>query len=257
MIHRLYKEFAEYYVAMNNSRDFKEELACILNTYEVEHPCSSFIELFAGQASHSVEALKKGGIDVWAIDSSEDMKQLAIGQGFEPDNQYIVGNLPEAILSIPPNVKFDCVACLCYGLTNLNVPDMFNTLNHIKGILNKNGKLFIEVHNVAKVLEYISTPLLRYEEFTDSTGRTIKYAWPSGKVRWNPLSYLAEVPVTLRVPSAEGEEKIDIISNEYIHSTDYILFLANILGYQSKILSYEPVWQEAYANSVVIELTLA
>lgn len=252
----LYKKFAEYYVAINNSRDYKTELDCILKSYDPEYPCGSFIELFAGQASHSIAAFRKGNMDVWAIDSSSDMKRIAVSQGFKNPDHYIIGDLPGEILNIPSIVKFDCVACLCYGLSNLNVTDMFYTLNHVKMLLNKKGKFFIEIHNIAEVLTYINSPIVNFEEFKDSGGKMINYAWPGGKIIWNAHSYQAEVPITLLIPTDDGIEKVEVVSKEHIYSTDYILFIANLLGYSGKILSQEPLWNETFRDSIMLELTI-
>ncbi|MGY0036539.1 methyltransferase domain-containing protein [Pedobacter sp. NJ-S-72] len=111
------------------------------------------MELFAGQSLHSIEALKKPDINVWAIDSSSEMKQIAITGGFKNPAQYIVGDLPQAILNCVDQLKFDCITCLYNGLSNLTKSAVFELLSNCKQILNSKGKIFIELHNIFYIMQ--------------------------------------------------------------------------------------------------------
>jgi len=256
MKNKLYKEFASYYVAATNDRDFKSQLELILNTYNAENPCKSILELFAGQSLHSIEALKNPDMDVWAIDSSSEMKQIALTEGFKNPSQYIVGDLPEAILNCAEQVKFDCITCLYHGLSNLTKTAVFELLNNCKQILNSNGKIFIELHDIFYIMQYIATPQIHYTEVQNAKGEQIKYAWPSDKIEWDPYSFTAKVPVKFLIQSSQRTDTIEFISTDHIYSTEDIVFLANLVGYNCRIMTTHPSWEKHFEKSIILELSL-
>jgi hypothetical protein len=256
MKNKLYKEFASYYADVTNDRDFKAQLELILSTFESGNPCISFLELFAGQSLHSIEALKKPDIDVWAIDSSSEMKQIALAEGFKNPAQYIVGDLPEAILSCPDNIKFDCITCLYNGLSILNIENVFQLLKNCRQKLSDHGKMFVEMHDIFLITEYLSNPQIRYTEVTNSRGELIKYAWPSGKIKWSPYNYRAEVPVQFLIQSSQRTDTIEFTSYDHIYSTEHIIFLAGLIGFEAKILTETQSWAEFFGGSIILELSI-
>lgn len=258
MNNKLYKEFAGYYAAMSNHRDFKGQLNCILDLYGPDSPCRSILELFAGQSFHSIEALNKGGIDVWAIDGSPEMKTLALRSGFKKAEQYIIGNLPETILTCAGKSKFDCVLCLYHGLSNMTMKGVYEALSHLKNLLNKNGRLFLEIHNIEMMMEYLTSPIVQIKELrtSESTDLVVKYAWPSAKISWNPFDYNAVVPIKLILESSTDTETIEFTSQDRIFSTEDIMFIAELLGYNSRILTDEIPGRVYFGNSVILELSI-
>lgn len=255
MINSLYKEFASYYVAATNFRDFTAQMDCVLNSFPPEQPCRSILELFAGQALHSVEAIKKGGIEVWAVDSSDEMKKIGIAGGFNNPDQYLLGNLPETLLSFDSSIKFDGILCLQHSLSNLTRTSIFELLHYFKKILTQNGKVFIELHNISSIMKYISNPIIHFNPVQNTSGEPFEYAWPGDTVVWNKYTYKAEVPVKFKIPTAEGTDTVEFISEEYIYSAEDIMFLAGLQGFRSSILSDQPQWDQNF-DSLVLELSL-
>lgn len=255
MKNKLYKEFASYYADVTNDRDFKSQLELILDTYDPANPCKSLLELFAGQSLHSIEAQRKHGIDVWAIDSSTEMKQLAIAEGFENPEKYIVADLPDAMLSID-ETKFDCITCLYNGLSILNMEGVFMLLKNCKDKLTDNGKIFVEMHDIFLMTEYLSNPQVHYKEIENSKGELIKYAWPSGKIRWDRYTYRAEVPVQFLIQSSQRTDTIEFTSYDTIYSAEHIVFLASLLGLESMIFTENPTWAALYPSSVILQLSI-
>jgi hypothetical protein len=252
---QLYKEFAGYYAKVTGNRDFKHQTELILDTYDSKNPCRTFIELFAGQAAHSIEAIKKTGIDVWAIDSSPEMKQLAITEGFENPDQYVVGDLPESIVNQTNNVKFDCVACLYSAFSALPMQAVFELLKNIKQTLSKQGKLFIELHDIADTMAYIANPVISYREVPASKDELIKFAWPSDKIKWDPYSHTAEVPVQFIIQSSQLTDTIEFTSTDHIYSAEEIIFMANLLDYEYKIRTSDPLWLQVFDRGIILELS--
>ena len=253
---RLYKEFAPYYAAASGERDFKNQLASILSTYTTESPCNSFLELFAGQAAHSLEAQKNQDLDVWATDSSREMKQLAIKNGFKNPDQYILGNLPESVLKFSENTKFDCITCLYNGLSNLTTREVYELFANSKPLLNTRGKIFIEMHDVGRIMEYITDPQIHFTEVQTTEGEPFKFAWPSGKIKWDNYSYTAKVPVQFLIPTSKRIDTIEFTSIERIYSVDEVRFIAELLGYNCKILTEDPLWQINFPTGMILELSL-
>ncbi|MBB6501035.1 hypothetical protein [Pedobacter cryoconitis] len=256
MNNRLYREFAPYYAAASGDRDFKNQLASILSTYTPESPCNSFLELFAGQAVHSLEAQENQDLDVWALDSSREMKQLAIKNGFKNPNQYILGNLPESILKLSEKTKFDCITCLYNGLSNLTTREVYELLSNSQQLLNTHGKIFIEMHDVAYIMEYITDPQIHFTETQTTEGESFKYAWPSGKIKWDNYSYTAKVPVQFLIPTSKRTDTIEFTSIERIYSVDEVRFMAGLLDYNCRILTEDPLWQINFAGEIILELSL-
>lgn len=253
MVNRLYAEFAKYYAEITNDRDFTGQLECIMNVFPLNSPCRTFLELFAGQAFHGLSALKHNDVDVWAIDSSSEMKNLAIANGFKTEQQYIVGNLPDALSLIPNHVKFDCVTCLYHGLSNLNKSDVFLLLTKIKEVLTPNGKLFLEIHDIYYLMEYISKPNVQYTNIYTNAKEHISYAWPSDKIKWDSFSFKAEVPV--RIILEENNDATEFTSIDHIYSLEDICFMSELLGYSSRILNSDSV-RDLYGISIIIELSI-
>jgi len=256
MLNNLYNGFAHYYAAITNDRDFKLQTDCILNEYEAENPCKTFLELFAGQSLHSIEVLKDSEIDVWAIDSSKEMKQLALDNGFKVADQFIVGELPEALINIPVSVKFDCIICLFHGLSNLSKDSVYILLNNVKNRLSGHGRLFIEMHDIRYIMEYISNPVIRYTLAKAQDGVKLSYAWPSEKITWDAHAFKALVPVQIVIDNLENTQVENFTSSDYIHSAEDIIFISNLLGYKFKILSDQEGWKRIFDLSVILELSL-
>ncbi|RAJ26348.1 class I SAM-dependent methyltransferase [Pedobacter cryoconitis] len=254
MKNKLYKEFASYYAAVTNDRDFKSQLDLMLSAFDTDSPCKSILELFAGQSLHSIAAQKKPDIDVWAIDSSSEMKQLALAEGFHNPAQYIVADLPEAMLKIE-NVKFDCITCLYHGLSNLNNTEVHQLFTYCKQQLSSEGKMFIELHNITYIMEYISNPQVVYTEVTNEKGELIKYAWPSGKIQWDPYTYIAQVPVQFLIGSSHRTDTIEFTSSDRIYSTEDIVFFANLAGFDCRIMTTEPHWAKHFEHGIILELS--
>jgi hypothetical protein len=252
MINNLYGKYADYYAAVTADRDFTSQLDCILNSYNPGKPKRTLLELFAGQSLHSIEAVRRD-MDSWAIDSSPEMKDRAIFEGFKKVDQYIVGELPDIILEFTDHPKFDCVLCLYHGLSNLTQDQVYLLLRNITQIMNTGGKIFIELHDISEIMSYVANPVVAFSEVYTREGLRLKYAWPGGKISWNAYTYTATVPIQLIIESDEHTEKIELMTEDRIYSTEDIAFIGNLLGYRTRIL-YGENWKSAFGNSIILEL---
>ncbi|MCX2486789.1 hypothetical protein [Pedobacter sp. MR2016-24] len=254
MANKLYDEYAEYYAAITDDRDFEKQLDCILSLYEGVK-CENLLELFAGQAKHSIAALKRY-INVWAIDSSKNMKRIALKKGFIKEDQYLIGYLPECMLNINSEVKFDCILCLYNGLSNLNIESVYNLLTNAKDRLSGKGRIIIEMHNIEGIMRYVAEPQINSVDLINERNEQIIYEWPSDKVIWDPYSFKANVPVKVRVDSNGIQSIYDLSTIDYIYGLDEIAFLGKLIGLKSRILSEDENWSNIYQNSVILEMSL-
>lgn len=255
MKNTLYNEFSNFYAAMSNDRDFGGQLDYLLNTFSNNHPCRSLLELFAGQSLHGIAAQKKGTINVWAADSSAEMKELALINGFKDPNQYLVGHLPGVITKFNPINKIDCILCLYHGLSNLKIESVHQLFKSLKKVLNKKGKIFVEIHNISKLMEYVEAPHVHKELLQMDANSTIQYAWPSEKIKWSPYSFSAIVPIKVYLSSAAGTKALELFSQDRIYSAEDIQFIAGLLGYKSKILTDEMTDRTPFGHSIILELS--
>lgn len=255
MLNNLYKEFAAYYATITNDRDFKAQMQCILDTYNEASPCTAMLELFAGQSAHSIEAMRRG-IEVWAVDSSTEMKDLALANGFNHADHYVVGNLPEAVSEFAAAPRFDCVLALFNGICNLTTGGLFDLLMALKEVLNARGKAFVEFQDLFYMMEYVGNAGVQYQDIIHTNGDLIKYAWPADKIKWNPYSFTAEVPVKMMIQSWRGTQLKEFTSTDHIHSAEVVLFLASLAGFKGRILTEEEPWKSCFEFSVVLELSL-
>lgn len=258
MDNKLYESFAGYYAAMSNhQRNFKNQLDCLLNLYDEQSPCTSLLELFAGPAMHSIEALQKESIlGVTAIDGSIDMKILATAQGFTNPDNYLTGMLPEALNTFTGVKKFDCILCLFHGISNLPLMGVSLLFRKLGKLLTPHGRIFLEVHNIRMIMEYLAKNELYYSELDISAEEQIKYAWPGGKIEWSPYDYNAIVPIDLNIHKAGETETVTLISRERIYSAEQVLFVAALHGFNARILSGDTPGIKSFGHSVMIELSL-
>ncbi|KIO76592.1 hypothetical protein TH53_14215 [Pedobacter lusitanus] len=184
------------------------------------------------------------------------MKQLAIAEGFQNPAQYIVNDLPEAILDTAGLTKFDCITCLYNGLSILNMEGVYHLLKNCRQKLNDNGKLFVEMHDIFLMTEYLSDPKIHYTELKNSRGEHIEYAWPSGKIKWNPYNYRAEVPVQFLIKSSQRTDTIEFTSYDHIYCAEHIIFLASLHGFQARILTDISAWKALFSNAIILELSV-
>ncbi|PWG80222.1 class I SAM-dependent methyltransferase [Pararcticibacter amylolyticus] len=254
MEHTIYRDSAYYYSQITNDRDFSAQVDFLLKQFPPEHPCSSLLELFAGQALHAIEA-QKWGIDAWAIDNSKEMKPLAIEGGFSEPAQYILGDLPGAISECRGKTMFDCILCLYHGFSNLSMHDAYNLIINLKSILNPGGRIFVETQNVALLMDRLSAPGIRMEELDNSGDEVIKYAWPGGPIRWDPYSFTADVPVQLIISSSGSTRIREFISQEHMYSAENLLFLASLLGLEGRVLTDSSPGRNSFPGSVLLELS--
>jgi len=253
MANKLYDEYADYYAAITDDRDFEKQLDCILSLYE-DLKCENLLELFAGQAKHSIAAIKHQ-INTWAVDSSEKMKSIAMQNGFVTEGHYLTGYLPESLEYIHSDIKFDCILCLYNGLSNLNMESVYNLLSSAKKLLSENGRIIIEMHNIQGIMQYVAEPQINSINVINERNEQITYEWPSDKIEWNNFCFKAIVPVKVKV-NVNGKQEIYYLNTiDYIYGLDEIAFLGKLLGFKSRILSESEEWSSSYPNSLILELT--
>jgi hypothetical protein len=254
---QLYSEYAHYYEIIGSDRDFVKQFALIKSLLPQPAGKTCILELFAGPAYHAVVAAQDVSHEVWAIDSSAEMKTIAAGAGFDP-GRYIVGDLPRAVGELPAGKKFDCVICLRYSLGYLDINETFLLLSALAERLSANGRIFIELHEISGVIDSMRSTEIHVRSATSRDDEAVECTWPDGNISWSKSSYLAAMNVSLKISSPAGITKeASFVSKENIHSAELLGFLAGRCGLRCAVVAEKYTFADVgadFKNSILIEL---
>lgn len=234
MIDSLYTKYADYYYEIAKDRNFSKECEFI-NTIVNKKNKIKILELFAGPAYHSIEFKNNFKGITWAIDSSNEMRKLALKYGFEKSNQYIIDALPSAIENI--NCKFDCIICMRYSLGYLDREELFILLKKLKQKLSKGGKIFFELHKIDNVVSNLNNISIQKRTIVMKTGESVECFWPYDEINWSADDFEAKMNVKIKVSKEKNTlfEKT-FQSLEIIYSVEEIKFISSILKYKWTLL---------------------
>lgn len=260
MSSHLYGRYAHYYEVIAKDRDFGKQLELIKATLPQPDPRGRicFLELFAGPAYHAIIASQDPSYDVWAIDSSDEMKRIAVSAGFPNSQNYIVNRLPNAIARIPQETKIDCVICLRYSLGYLGIREVFQLLTRLKPRLSHGGKVFVELHEISSVINSMRSTDIQLRTGHSNRGEEVECVWPDGDIGWRRESYLADMKITLKIRSRSGETtETSFVSMENLHSAELLGFLAELCGLSYALVSDKYGLKDIdsyFKHSVLVEL---
>jgi SAM-dependent methyltransferase len=259
MITQLYNDFAHYYEAICEDRDFTAQMDLVLNNLEPAADRRSLLELFAGPAYHGIAAQQLADIDVWAVDASAEMRSIAGKRGFRDLDQYVVGNLPAAVNQIPEEVSFNCVLCLRYSLGYLDRRQVYELLRILAARLKPKGRIYIEAHDISFIVANMQGTSIHCRFAETDDGQKLRCTWPSGDIAWKPTDFQADMTVLVEVGEEDKRQEFKFSSVENIYSCNEIVFIASLIGLKSRIVQEDParrnLWESIFANSIIIELT--
>ncbi|MGY0036540.1 hypothetical protein [Pedobacter sp. NJ-S-72] len=64
------------------------------------------------------------------------------------------------------------------------------------------------------------------------------------------------MPVKFLIQGAQRTDTIEFTSTDHIYSAEDIVFLAYLLGYNSRIMTTHPGWEEHFEKAIILELSL-
>lgn len=132
-----YREFAKYYDIFYQKKDYKNEVYFLTNFIDKK---DKVIDVGCGTGIHG-SLLEKNGISVDGLDLNQEMLNIA-----KTRMNGILYN--QNVLNINIDKKYDVVISMFAVMNHLNNTDeLTKALLNLKGILNENGKIIIDLHN--------------------------------------------------------------------------------------------------------------
>lgn len=216
MTNTLYSEQASVYDAVSNDRDFASELAALgVSSEASEDKC--LLELFAGPAYHGVTLSKSGWQgDLLAVDSSSQMRDVAIEKGFQKPQNYIVADICDAFDVIPTETRFSTVLVMRWSVGLIPPEKAAIMVRRVSERLRPGGCAFFELHRVDLLVGNLSDLDIRTRETNIGDSR-VTCIWPSGELSWAADDWKVEMPVLIRTEGPSGVKEIVTSSEEWIY----------------------------------------
>ncbi len=193
--HEDFYSFAKYYDIAFDFKDIPKECAFLkeLSLKYLNQPLSSFIEFGAGPALHCVELAKELKL-VTAVDLSQEMTDYA--QSKAGAVNVSVRCECADMITYQSQQNYDMAALLmdsaAYLLTNAQV---IEHLRSVAKVLNPGGLYVLEMSHPKSVFDVERTTLNEWEMERD--GVKVKITWGSVDDKFNPITQLTDVSVTL------------------------------------------------------------
>ena len=132
-----YKEFAKYYDRFYQNKDYQKEVEFLLNFINKK---DQIIDIGCGTGIHA-SLLSNKGYDINGLDLSKEMLEMARTR--LNSDLYL-----QNILDININKKYDVIISMFAVINHLkNTDELEKCLLNLKNILNKEGKIIIDLHN--------------------------------------------------------------------------------------------------------------
>lgn len=132
-----YKEFAKYYDKFYQKKDYNKEVTFLMNFI---NPSDKIIDIGCGTGVHA-SLIFKNGFDIDGLDLNNEM--LEIAKTRLNSNFYL-----QNILDINIDKKYDVTISMFAVINHLkSIDELEKCLSNLKGILNDNGRIIIDLHN--------------------------------------------------------------------------------------------------------------
>lgn len=211
----LYSSNALVYDALSSDRDFRLELESL----GVSRPGSgngAILELFAGPAYHglSLTQMEWDG-EIFAIDSSPQMRDIAVLKGF-PSDKYIVEDVCEAFKLLPTDTLFSTVLVMRWSLGLIPPVKAEKLVELICKRMQPGGHAFFELHRIDLLVGGLSDLDIRTRHATIDDSH-VTCTWPSGKLLWARDEWKVEMPILISMKHADNIEEIVTSSEEWVY----------------------------------------
>lgn len=230
-VNRLYSTFADEYEVLNTDRDFMNQADSLHRLISSGKDKISILDLFAGPAYHNAQLNQIKDCHIVSIDSSQQMKEIAISSGRSNQQDYIVSRLPEGLSKIPIDYKFDLVTILRYSLGYLSWSEVGDLFTLLSPLLKPNACLVIELHKISNVVTAFNTSEIREREYISASGRRVSCVWPSSPITWDENDWIATIPLCLTIHENDGTVITESMTSlERIYTSNDIARIARSRG---------------------------
>ena len=188
------------------------------------------LELFAGPAYHAgVLTGWTVGCQVYAVDQSAAMRDLAIRDRGLPPFRYVLGALPQVLQQAPwkkEGLAFDLVLAPRFSLGLLSPREVERLLVNLQPSLRDHALIVFELHAPASLLgDFVGEELKTRRAVFQ--GETWTCQWPCEPIHWDGRTTQVRMKIELRNERGEG---IFTDSEEWVHSLQDLDALCEKLG---------------------------
>ncbi len=228
----LYGDEAGLYALLAEDRDFTAQARFLAAVGFEKAAGGRFLELFAGPARHAQELVRHHGIASTAVDSSSEMKALAMAAGAYAPDRYVVARHPP----LPPigelGGPFGAASILRYSVGYLEPVELLALLRGLRSVLLTHGRLVVEVHDLALVRSDFRALGIRERIMRSDDGTAIRCVWPKGELRWRADDWVVEMDVLIqRLNGDRVVAEYELCSVERIYARSEIVALAAASGF--------------------------
>jgi len=208
---------------------------------------SSILELFAGPAYHGKVFATKFNANVFCIDYSSKMKEIACADNSMKPSNYIVGKIPDIFqfsnsINVLKNGSMDCILILRYSLGYLEPEQVEHLFNVLASLLKPGGVIFIELHCLELLHNSLNDLKIKDRQVKLDDNKRLRCVWPNGPILWSKSDWKVQMPVLIEI--FEGQEKKDVhnlVSSEYIYTSRDMEYLTNRI----QCLQFQDIYLEA------------
>lgn len=236
-VEHLYGLHSEAYAALSRDRDFLAECRAVASVHGGLLQSSAGIdqhrvlELFAGPAEHGRVWGRSFNADVWGIDASPEMRDVAVKDGNAEACRYVVSQLPALGPLGDMNGYFDVVTAMRYSIGYLDRSDVVELMKSLVRLLRPGGVFFVELHRLDWMRNDLRDMDIRDRATENDSNESTRLEWPSGQIRWSNDDWLVDMPLVL---SVAGQEHV-MVSREQIYSVSEFAFLVETFTSMSQI----------------------
>ncbi len=145
----MYNVFAEFYDGLTQNVDYSQKADYILKIFEnFGHAPGTVLDLACGTGSLAIE-LKKRGVDVFGVDSSEDMLTQAQMKAYE--NEVDIMFIKQKMQSLNLFGNIDSCVCTLDSLNHLQGEEQFKkAVERVSCYLDKDGVFVFDINTPYK-----------------------------------------------------------------------------------------------------------
>ena len=253
-VEQLYTRFAECYEALNQDRNFDAQSKAILSLPTQAGSEIRILDLFSGPAYHSPTLSSYSNSRVISVDSSAQMRQIAVKAGRCAESEYLVGTLPDDLDSLLRDSTFDIVLALRYSIGYLSLLQLEGLLQAIRSRMSLGGVVVLEIHRLDLVGSEFKSANIRERRVVLENGDVVVCRWPSGPLVWSPDDWIVEMPLSLQI--GDGNDRAN---TEHMTSRERIFSFGDITRLVAQSRDYEvfevsSAFHEAFEDSRIVVL---
>ena len=207
-----YDQHPDIYHVLTGHRDMRREI----NRYRLD-PCQAgrTVELFAGPAYHSCELARRNWSgELWAIDASARMKELAISRGFPDGERYLVGDVVERMQAM---TDATCVLIPRMSLGLIHPEQASQLVKSVADSLVPGGSAYIELYRIDSLMTRLRQATATPRQIMQGR-REFIYCSPARAPRWDQHAWHVWIPASITIREGTQQRVLEFESEEWLYT---------------------------------------